>query len=167
MTHGTGAEMIPEVLAAASFVCRLLRSRGRLSDAQLQVFRDCLAQALSEHYQHHWFPDRPQKGSGYRCIRINHEMDPLIGRAAGRIGLTSGQLFSLLPRELTLWVDPYEVSYRIGEDGSICVLYEAEPPVSSPAPSLSPYDQTANCKNRFMMGGRRSPPKNYLMMVSS
>ncbi|XP_067253179.1 protein BTG2 [Chanodichthys erythropterus] len=167
MTHGTGAEMIPEVLAAASFVCRLLRGRGRLSDAQLQVFRDCLAQALSEHYQHHWFPDRPQKGSGYRCIRINHEMDPLIGRAAGRIGLTSGQLFSLLPRELTLWVDPYEVSYRIGEDGSICVLYEAEPPVSSPAPSVSPYDQTANCKNRFMMGGRTSPPKNYLMMVSS
>lgn len=118
-----------------------------------------------EHYQHHWFPDRPQKGSGYRCIRINHEMDPLIGRAAGRIGLTSGQLFSLLPRELTLWVDPYEVSYRIGEDGSICVLYEAEPPVSSPAPL--PYDQMANCKNRFMMSSRTSPPKNYLMMVSS
>ncbi|KTG02876.1 hypothetical protein cypCar_00042026, partial [Cyprinus carpio] len=163
--HGTGAEMIPEVSAAAGFVCRLLRSRGRLSDAQLHVFGDCLAQALSEHYQHHWFPDRPQKGSGYRCIRINHEMDPLIGRAAGRIGLTSGQLFSLLPRELTLWVDPYEVSYRIGEDGSICVLYEAEPPISSHAPS--PYDQSANCKNRFMMSGRTSPPKNYLMMVSS
>lgn len=92
-------------------------------------------------------------------------MDPLIGRAAGRIGLTSGQLFLLLPRELTLWVDPYEVSYRIGEDGSICVLYEAEPPVSSPAPSA--YNQPASCKNSFMMSGRTSPPKNYLMMVSS
>ncbi|KAI7790804.1 protein BTG2 [Triplophysa rosa] len=170
MTHGTGGEMVGEVSAAASFVCRLLRSRGHLSDVQLQVFRDCLAQALGEHYQHHWFPDRPQKGSGYRCIRINHEMDPLIGRAAGRIGLTAAQLFALLPRELTLWVDPYEVSYRIGEDGSICVLYEAEPPVTSPAPGLrgpSAYDQTTNCKNSFMMSGRRSPPKNYLMTVSS
>jgi len=94
-------------------------------------------------------------------------MDPLIGRAANRIGLTSGQLFSLLPRELTLWVDPYEVSYRIGEDGSICVLYEAEPPVSSPAASTSAYDQTASCKYRFTLGGRTSPPKNLLMMVSS
>lgn len=47
MTHGTEAEMIPEVSAAASFVCRLLRSRGHLSDVQLQVFRDGLAQALS------------------------------------------------------------------------------------------------------------------------
>lgn len=43
MTLGTGVE----VSAAASFVCRLLRSRGRLSDAQLHVFRDGLAQALS------------------------------------------------------------------------------------------------------------------------
>ncbi|XP_076857449.1 protein BTG2 [Brachyhypopomus gauderio] len=172
MTHsyGTKADMGPEVTAAANFVSRLLRTRGFLSEKQLQVFRDCLQQALSEHYQQHWFPDRPQKGSGYRCIRINHEMDPLIGRAAGRIGLSSGQLFSLLPRELTLWVDPYEVSYRIGEDGSICVLYEAEPPAPASTPSalvMSPFDQTMNCKNRFMMGGRTSPPKNYLMTVSS
>ncbi|XP_017543607.1 protein BTG2 [Pygocentrus nattereri] len=165
MDHSCGprAEMLAEVSAAASFVSRLLRSRGFLTEKQLQVFRDSLQHALSEHYQHHWFPDRPQKGSGYRCIRINHEMDPLIGKAACRIGLTSSQLFSLLPRELTLWVDPYEVSYRIGEDGSICVLYEAEPP----APAPSPFDQTLTCKNRFMMGGRTSPPKNYLMTVSS
>ncbi|KAL7843834.1 hypothetical protein AOLI_G00253460 [Acnodon oligacanthus] len=165
MDHSCGprAEMLAEVSAAASFVSRLLRSRGFLSEKQLQVFRDSLQLALSEHYQHHWFPDRPQKGSGYRCIRINHEMDPLIGKAACRIGLTSSQLFSLLPRELTLWVDPYEVSYRIGEDGSICVLYEAEPP----APAPLPFDQTLTCKNRFMMGGRTSPPKNYLMTVSS
>lgn len=128
---------------------------------------------FTDHYQHHWFPDRPQKGSGYRCIRINHEMDPIIGRSAIRIGLTSEQLFGLLPRELTLWVDPYEVSYRIGEDGSICVLYEAEAPVTpSPAASPvnranSPYDSTLNCKNRFLMGVRTSPPKNYLMTVSS
>ncbi|KAJ8360692.1 hypothetical protein SKAU_G00172170 [Synaphobranchus kaupii] len=129
---------------------------------------DCLQQALSEHYKHHWFPDRPQKGSGYRCIRINHEMDPIISKAAGRIGLSSLQLFRLLPRELTLWVDPYEVSYRIGEDGSICVLYEAEVPAANPAPSNGNtlYNSTLNCKNHVLMG-RRSPPKNYLMTVSS
>ncbi|KAK1800115.1 hypothetical protein P4O66_006595 [Electrophorus voltai] len=169
-SYGAKADMGPEITAAANFVSRLLRTRGFLNEKQLQVFRDCLQQALSEHYQHHWFPDRPQKGSGYRCIRINHEMDPLIGRAASRIGLSSGQLFSLLPRELTLWVDPYEVSYRIGEDGSICVLYEAEPPAPASTPSalsMSPFDKTLNCKNRFMMGARASPPKSYLMTVSS
>lgn len=172
--------MGPEVTAAATFVSRLLRTRGFLSEHQLQVFRDGLEQSLSDRYQHHWFPDKPQKGSGYRCIRINHEMDPLIGSAAGRIGLTSDQLFSLLPRELTLWVDPFEVSYRIGEDGSICVLYESDASVSpAPSPAASPvtvdsraasplpYEAAGYCKNSFLMRGRTSPPKNYLMTVSS
>ncbi|KAL0978095.1 hypothetical protein UPYG_G00165820 [Umbra pygmaea] len=155
---------LAEVTAAATFVSRLVKTRGFLSEHQLREFRDCLQQSLSEHYHDHWFPDKPQKGSGYRCIRINHEMDPIIGRAAGRIGLTSDQLFALLPRELTLWVDPFEVSYRIGEDGSICVLYEAEAPVPAAAPSPDP---TQNCKNQFRISGRSSPPKNYLMTVSS
>ncbi|GCB68278.1 hypothetical protein scyTo_0000852 [Scyliorhinus torazame] len=112
---------------------------------------------LSEHYRHHWFPDKPCKGSGYRCIRINHKMDPLIGKAANRIGLSSQQLYRLLPSELTLWVDPYEVSYRIGEDGSICVLYEA-PPVKNLG--------MLTCKNELIRG-QSSPSKNYWMAVSS
>lgn len=82
----------------------------------------------AERYKHHWFPLAPSKGSGYRCIRINHKMDPLIGEAAGMIGLSHERLFQLLPSELTLWVDPFEVSYRIGENGSICVLYESPQP---------------------------------------
>uniref|UniRef100_UPI00398EC75C protein BTG1-like n=1 Tax=Pristiophorus japonicus TaxID=55135 RepID=UPI00398EC75C len=68
-----------------------------------------------------------RKQTGYQCIRINHKMDPLTGKAANRIGLSSQQLYTLLPSELTLWVDPYEVSYHISEDGSICVSYEELP----------------------------------------
>lgn len=114
---------------------------------------------LSDHYKHHWFPEKPFKGSGYRCIRINHKMDPIISKAATRIGLNLQQLYQLLPSELTLWVDPYEVSYRIGEDGSICVLYEA-----SAAP-VSSYGMLT-CKNQMMLG-RTSPSKSYMMTVSS
>ncbi|KFP23690.1 Protein BTG2, partial [Colius striatus] len=111
----------------------------------------------AEHYKHHWFPEKPFKGSGYRCIRINHKMDPIISKAASHIGLSLSQLYQLLPSELTLWVDPYEVSYRIGEDGSICVLYEAMKPVSSCG--------MLTCKNQLMLG-RTSPSKNYIMTVS-
>ncbi|XP_006628493.1 protein BTG2 [Lepisosteus oculatus] len=171
--YSTKGDMIPELSAAAEFVTSLLRTRGFLHEPRLQVFSACLQEALAEHYKQHWFPDRPQKGSGYRCIRINHEMDPIISKAAGRIGLSSQQLYQLLPRELTLWVDPYEVSYRIGEDGSICVLYEAPPPASSHSPSaggagggLGPYNPLFTCKNQYLIG-RTSPPKNYLMTVSS
>ncbi|XP_031412883.1 protein BTG2, partial [Meleagris gallopavo] len=141
-------------------VSGLLRTRGCVSEQQLQVFSGALREALAEHYKHHWFPEKPFKGSGYRCIRINHKMDPIISKAASQIGLSLPQLYQLLPSELTLWVDPYEVSYRIGEDGSICVLYEA-----TAAKPVSSYGMLT-CKNQMMLG-RTSPSKNYIMTVSS
>uniref|UniRef100_A0A7N4P543 Protein BTG1 n=1 Tax=Sarcophilus harrisii TaxID=9305 RepID=A0A7N4P543_SARHA len=125
--YSRAATMIREIAAAVAFISKFLRTKGLTSERQLQTFSQSLQELLAEHYKHHWFPEKPCKGSGYRCIRINHKMDPLIGQAAQRIGLSSQELFRLLPSELTLWVDPYEVSYRIGEDGSICVLYEASP----------------------------------------
>ncbi|XP_025967761.2 protein BTG2 [Dromaius novaehollandiae] len=157
---GPRADMAPEIAAAVGFVSSLLRTRGCVSEQQLQVFSGALREALAEHYKHHWFPEKPFKGSGYRCIRINHKMDPIISKAASQIGLSLPQLYQLLPSELTLWVDPYEVSYRIGEDGSICVLYEA-----AAAKPVSSYGMLT-CKNQMMLG-RTSPSKNYIMTVSS
>ncbi|KAM6998486.1 protein BTG2 isoform 1-T1 [Passerculus sandwichensis] len=159
--RGPRADMVPEIAAAVGFVSGLLRTRGCVSEQQLQVFSGALREALTEHYRHHWFPEKPSKGSGYRCIRVNQRMDPLLSRAAGQGGLGVPQLFQLLPRELTLWVDPYEVSYRIGEDGSICVLYQAARPHHA-----SPYGGMLTCKNQMMLG-RSSPSKNYIMTVSS
>ncbi|NXD66397.1 BTG2 protein, partial [Eolophus roseicapillus] len=158
--RGPRQDMLPEIAAAVSFVSGLLRTRGCVSEQQLQVFSGALREALAEHYKHHWFPEKPFKGSGYRCIRINHKMDPIISKAASHIGLSVSQLYQLLPSELTLWVDPYEVSYRIGEDGSICVLYEAT--ATKPGSSYG----ALTCKNQLMLG-RTSPSKNYIMTVSS
>ncbi|KAJ8016119.1 hypothetical protein DPEC_G00003860 [Dallia pectoralis] len=153
--------MKTEVSTAASFIARLLRTTGYLSEDQLKEFTRSLEEALGEHYQHHWFPQAPCKGSGYRCLRINHKIDPLIGKAACTIGLTREQLFSLLPSELTMWVDPYEVSYRIGEDGSICVLYESNPPVQT---NVDTTDVVSCEQLRF---GRSSPSKSFNMMTVS
>nr|KAF6412784.1 BTG anti-proliferation factor 2 [Molossus molossus] len=155
---GKRTNMLPEIAAAVGFLSSLLRTRGCVSEQRLKVFSGALQEALTEHYKHHWFPEKPSKGSGYRCIRINHKMDPIISKAASQTGLSQPQLHRLLPRELTLWVDPYEVSYRIGEDGSICVLYEEAPLVTS-------YG-LLTCKNQMMLG-RSSPSKNYVMAVSS
>ncbi|XP_004425212.1 PREDICTED: protein BTG2 isoform X2 [Ceratotherium simum simum] len=155
---GKRTNMLPEIAAAVGFLSSLLRTRGCVSEQRLQVFSRALQEALTEHYKHHWFPEKPAKGSGYRCIRINHKMDPIISKVASQIGLSQPQLYQLLPSELTLWVDPYEVSYRIGEDGSICILYE-DAPVAASCGLLT-------CKNQVMLG-RSSPSKNYMMAVSS
>lgn len=83
---------------------------------------------MCSHYKNHWFPEKPCKGSGYRCIRINHKMDPMVKRAAVDSGLNEANFHTLFPSELTMWVDPREVSYRIGENGSIGMLYESSLP---------------------------------------
>ncbi|XP_011875853.1 PREDICTED: protein BTG2-like [Vollenhovia emeryi] len=114
-----------EILSAADFLVHLLRLQaGQLSDRQLEMFKSSLTEVLRHRYRDHWFPDRPNRGSGYRCIRINGKMDPVIAQAGANVGLLPTVLHSLFPSELTMWIDPSEVSYRIGENGSICVLYE-------------------------------------------
>ncbi|NWU71206.1 BTG1 protein, partial [Pterocles burchelli] len=158
-----GAAMRTEISAAAAFVTRLLRAAGGIGEEQLRCFRECLQEALREHYRQHWFPLVPSRGSGYRCLRINHKMDPLIGKAAGMIGLSHERLFQLLPSELTLWVDPFEVSYRIGEDGSVCVLYESPQPGGKPT---RPLEGRTSCKEEWR-AGRSSPAKNYSIMTVS
>lgn len=116
-----------EVTSAANFLVRLLRLNKEsavVSDQQLDVFRAALIETLRLRYNEHWFPEKPCKGSGYRCIRINGKMDPVLAQAGGLVGLPSQFLHTLFPSELTMWIDPKEVSYRIGENGSICVLYD-------------------------------------------
>lgn len=167
ITHHPRTNMKPEIIAAVGFLSKFLRTKGLMNDLELQTFSQSLQELLLEHYRHHWFPEKPSRGSAYRCIRINHKIDPLIGQAADRIGLNGQQMFKLLPSELTLWIDPYEVSYRIGEDGSICVLYESVPSgVSSQNGCSSLAESRISCKDELLLG-RTSPSKTYNMMTVS
>jgi len=115
-----------EIKSAGDFLSNLLRSSGNLDSMRLETFNRTLQKALCSHYQNHWFPEKPFKGSGYRCLRINHKMDPIILKSAKSCGLSANEVFTFLPNELTIWIDPSEVSYRIGEDGSVGILYEKE-----------------------------------------
>lgn len=127
-----------EVQSAADFVMSLLRVKhGKgLTDVQLEKFKGSLSDLMLVRYKSHWYPDLPTKGSGYRCIRINGKMDPMIEQAGVAVGLQPRQLRKMLPQELTMWIDPAEVAYRIGENGSICVLLDAVQSRSSPSSDL-------------------------------
>lgn len=116
--------MKKELQSAVSFVSDLLSKKVSVNTAT--IFRQTLLRLLVSHYQDHWFPEKPYRGSAYRCIRINHKMDPLLAKAGIACGFTETQLFNLLPNEFTMWVDPREVSYRIGEEGSIGLIYESD-----------------------------------------
>ena len=115
--------------SAVEFLSGLLvksRVRDNLDTSKMDLFSQTLHMVMCTHYQNHWFPEKPFKGSAYRCIRIvNQKMDPLVKEAGAQCGISSTDLQRVLPSELTMWVDPEEVSYRIGEEGSIGVLFDA------------------------------------------
>ena len=113
-----------ELLSTANFLVHLVRLGSTISEAKLNEFKSSLVEVLRRRYRDHWFPEKPFKGSGYRCIRNNGRMDPVIAQACEVCGLDPQVIHATFPSELTLWIDPLEVSYRIGENGSICILYQ-------------------------------------------
>ena len=122
-----------ELQSASNFMVHLIKlGRRNLNEYQLEKFRLALVEVLRRRYRNHWFPEKPFKGSGFRCIRINGKMDPVIAQAGESCGLSAALVHSTFPSELTMWIDPLEVSYRIGENGSICVLYEYKEGVNAP-----------------------------------
>jgi protein Tob/BTG len=112
-----------EITAAVLFLVQLIEKSEKFSPDQLDCFQQRLVELLMERFKNHWFPDKPFKGQGYRCIRVNghNRRDATIESAANAAGVRYEDLS--LPVELTLWVDPKEVCCRFGESkGSYCTL---------------------------------------------
>ena len=165
-----------EIESAANFLSNMLKLHtSLLTPCQLEQFKAAISLCLESHYQSHWFPDRPTKGSGYRCIRINHKMDPIISQAGLSCGIDSKSLKSIFPNELTLWVDPSEVAYRIGENGSICVLFDGqqndnertEQQSQQAKPHRSPHTKFHIGSGRSGSGGRTSPSDSQSISSST
>lgn len=123
-----------EIQRAVDFLVDLIRG---LALDEAVAFKSSLANVLTSHYKDHWFPEKPCRGSAYRCIRVHQgRMDPLIESAGIEAGLALSFLIRNCPRDLTIWIDPNEVSYRFGEDGSIGVF--SIQPQQQPTPVLEP-----------------------------
>jgi protein Tob/BTG len=163
--------MQPEVISAVEFIKKLMKTGQCLSTDQLEVFRQCLESVLTSRYHDHWFPDKPLRGSAYRCLRIvNSRMDHLLLEAARLAGVSESVMARLLPKELTMWVDPNEVSYRFGEEGSIGIIYSGSVVASSnSSPSSSGSSSPVNILSssptpycQVPMTGYRLSPTMYM-----
>ncbi|XP_077161565.1 protein BTG4 isoform X2 [Paroedura picta] len=107
--------MKDEIAVSVFFIMRFVKKHGRLSKHQTEMFASKLMMILFEKYKNHWYLDDPSRGQAFRCIRINNVQtrDPLLEQAC----LESTVDFSRLglPKELTIWVDPFDVCCRYGE----------------------------------------------------
>jgi len=99
---------------------------NKLPRRRVDIFGDELAKELTKKFRGHWYPSKPSKGSGYRCLLISHTLDPVLVSAAKESGLALTDVKTHLPEKLSLWIDPREVSYRIGENGTVNVIYKKD-----------------------------------------
>lgn len=61
------------------------------------------------------------QGSAFRCLKTGEPVDVVLEIAARESGVPICDILENLPAELSVWVDPGEVSYRIGEKGTVKV----------------------------------------------
>uniref|UniRef100_A0A1I8IP16 Anti_prolifrtn domain-containing protein n=1 Tax=Macrostomum lignano TaxID=282301 RepID=A0A1I8IP16_9PLAT len=114
--------MLTEVSVAVSFVTSFLY--GKLPRRRVLMLGEELDKAIQAKFRGHWYPDQPLKGTAYRCLKLSGDNpNLLLFEAAREIGLEAAEILQHLPDSLTLWIDPGEVSYRIGEKGAVSVLY--------------------------------------------
>lgn len=117
-----------EIQSGVNFLCHLIdRGNRDICKKKLKKFKTTLFDILKKRYKCHWYPEKPFKGSGFRCIRINtHYLDHLIADAAHHSNICTVNLHMAFPSEVTLWIDPDKVTYRIGTQASICPIYTAD-----------------------------------------
>lgn len=115
-------EVMDQELAVASKFIRSLASKS-LTISQGSDFEMRLVEVLRSLYQGHWYPEEPHRASAYRCITCMMCLDPSVRRAAELSGIDAESLYTSLPEHLTVWVDPRDVSYRVGERGHVVCLW--------------------------------------------
>ncbi|EDO38535.1 predicted protein, partial [Nematostella vectensis] len=106
-----------EIQVSVNFLMNFLYNK--LPRRRVDLFGEELAMKLTKKFDGHWYPNKPTKGSGYRCILITHYLDPILAAAARESGLKIDDVKANLPEKLCLWIDPHEVSYRIGKQNII------------------------------------------------
>uniref|UniRef100_A0A3P9JMP8 Transducer of ERBB2, 2 n=1 Tax=Oryzias latipes TaxID=8090 RepID=A0A3P9JMP8_ORYLA len=115
-----------EVKVALNFIVSYLYNK--LPRRRADLFGEELEKILVSRFEGHWYPEAPMRGSAFRCIHLGAQRDPVVELAAKRSGLDTEEVRANVPAELSVWIDPYEVSYQIGEQGPVKLLYLEDPP---------------------------------------
>jgi protein Tob/BTG len=108
--------MKEELQAAIDFMCKRFFKPKANSQIDLNCIKQTLADILEERYKNHWYTDKPLKGQAYRCIRLrknNDHHDYIIDLLIEKLKNVNIDVDnSLCKMDITLWIDPGEVSYR-------------------------------------------------------
>ncbi|GIY62779.1 protein Tob1 [Caerostris darwini] len=110
-----------EIQVALNFFISFLYNK--LPRRRVNQFGEELEKSLKQKFVGHWYPEKPYKGSAFRCLKTALPLDPVFDIAAQESGMAIADIQENLPEELSIWIDPGEVSYRLGEKGVVKILY--------------------------------------------
>ena len=121
--------MKEEIDCACQFLSSSIRSTSAtdVTEGQLETFRAVLNELIVDKFRNHWYPDKPMKGNGFRCINIDKDtkiVDPVLIKAAEVSSISNVVFFSAFRFGLALWVDPGDVSYRSGHSSNVVSLFK-------------------------------------------
>lgn len=127
--------MKQEISAALDLLTSYIQRFGSIKEESIEQFRTELEKVLLERYQGHWYAgknnwstlgflftinfrfffiiDKPIKGQAYRSLEFNKEnnlCDANVAQVCRQLGFTPDLLG--IRHELTLWIDPCEISIR-------------------------------------------------------
>ncbi|CAN8002706.1 unnamed protein product, partial [Ixodes hexagonus] len=123
------SRMQVEIQVALNFLVSFLYNK--LPRRRVNQFAEELDRALRRKFRGHWYPDKPYRGSAFRCVKTSPPLDPVFQVAARESGLDLRDVRENLPPDLSIWIDPGEVSYRLGEKGVAQILLGGSTPSSA------------------------------------
>jgi len=110
--------MHTEIESAVKFLINVLSQRFNLSEATTATLTLRLTELLIQRFENHWYPNKPIKGSAYRCINISIDdgsVDSVLLQAGKEVNISKNDLVSVFSKGLALWIDPNDVSCRLGK----------------------------------------------------
>ncbi|KAF9997565.1 Protein btg1 [Entomortierella chlamydospora] len=118
--------MLLEITCASDFLSRYVAASASCTPQIIEAFKTQVVALMQEKYTNHWDPQRPHYGNGYRAITcFGGKVDPLLCEAAKNCDLPLETLANQIPKDLVLWVEPFSVSFRVGDHGTINTIYDA------------------------------------------
>lgn len=164
--------MREEVDNACDFLCSNLRSNSytTVTEEQIKSFRTVLKDLIVDKFTNHWYPDKPLRGNGFRCISIDKDtqmLDSVLVKAANVSNISKTLFLTTFRSGLALWIDPGDVSYRTGRSMAVVSLYKSAPKTSEnskveevPVTKLTPTYSHSALLNGF------SPSKDQNIFAS-
>lgn len=99
----------------------LAEPRETITEEQIEMFKESLTHQLEEQYKDHW--NDPHVGSYWRAIGVDYDPDHALIQACDDAKIEWVHRF---PVKTMMWVNPKQVSVKVGYGASLQVIYQEE-----------------------------------------